>query len=277
MALAAISLSLGAVAYAATRPEGRDVARVGSKAGVVKSDHRASAQKWEERLPKARLLEYPKSTSTAEGAKFRFHVAPRAKKPVAAPRSRGKGPWVRRFQCRIDAGPWGVCRSPYRLVGLALGHHSFKVRALTHTGHPGPVDAYSWQRVQAQPPPVEEPVDSKPFSIEFRSDELEDLYPGAPAQQLPIALVNPNPVPIEVTSISVAITSEPPTCPAQNFDLGPSNISPSTPVLVPAGGSVNLPSGPTTAPTIRMLDLPENQDSCRGVEVQLAFLGEAHG
>lgn len=49
------------------------------------------------------------------------------------------------------------------------------------------------------------------------------------------------------------------------------------PLVVPAGGTVSLPSQGATAPTIAMLDLPTSQDSCQGIELPLAFSGEAHG
>jgi hypothetical protein len=119
-------------------------------------------------------------------------------------------------------------------------------------------------------------VDPKPFSIELEG-QLEDLYPGYPAQQVPIRITNPNPDPIEVTSLTVAIAGDPPDCPAENFALTRSSASPATPLTVPAGGSVSLPTATVSAPTISMLNLAVNQDACRGADVPLSFSGEAHG
>jgi hypothetical protein len=120
-------------------------------------------------------------------------------------------------------------------------------------------------------------VDPTPFSIEPQAEGVEDLYPGHPAQQLPVLIGNPNSVPIEVTSLTVAIDGDPPTCPAENFARTPSSISSAAPLAVPAGGSVGLPSATASAPAIGMLDLPFNQDACRGAAVPLVFSGEAHG
>jgi hypothetical protein len=119
-------------------------------------------------------------------------------------------------------------------------------------------------------------VGSKPFSIELR-DELGALYPGFPAEQLPLLVTNPNPAAIEVTSLTVALAGDPPSCPAENFDLTASSASPTEPLIVPAEASIGLPTATVSAPTISMLNLPVNQDACRGAEVPLLFGGEAHG
>jgi hypothetical protein len=119
-------------------------------------------------------------------------------------------------------------------------------------------------------------MDPKPFSIELRG-QLEELYPGFPPQPVPVLIANPNPVPIEVTSLTVAIAGDPPGCSAENFSLTQSSASPAAPIKVPAGGSVGLPTATVSAPTIVMPNLPVNQDTCQGVDVPLAFSGEAHG
>jgi hypothetical protein len=119
-------------------------------------------------------------------------------------------------------------------------------------------------------------MDSKPFSIESPG-RLEDLLPGHPAQQVPILIANPNSVPIEVTSLTVAIAGDPPDCPAENFALTQSSVSAATPVTVPGGGSVSLPTATVSAPAIGMLNLSVNQDACRGADIPLVFHGEARG
>ncbi len=115
-----------------------------------------------------------------------------------------------------------------------------------------------------------------PFSIELRTG-LEELYPGHPPQQVRVVVSNPNSAAIEVTGLSVAIGADPPNCPAENFALTQSSVSPEAPLVVPAGASVELPTATASAPTIGMLNLPVNQDPCRGVEVPLVFSGEARG
>jgi hypothetical protein len=134
--------------------------------------------------------------------------------------------------------------------------------------------SYSW--LQAGSPSRPEQVDPKPFAIEARG-ELEDLYPGNPPQPVPILITNPNSVPIEVTSLTIAIAGDPPNCSAENFALTPSSVSPTTPLAVPASNSVSLPTATASAPAVAMLNLAVNQDACRNAEVPLVFNGEAHG
>ena len=279
IALTAVSACLGAVAYAATRPEHRAQGLAESKPIGAAPQEGAGGTRGngEEPLPQARLIEYPEATSTLAEPQFRFHVPPRSPRPSApsalsaAP---GQAERPRRFQCRLDGGEWRACSSPLRLGSLAPGAHAFAARAFTRSGRPGPSASYAWRRVE--PPSAPAQPDPKPFSIEL-GGQLEELYPGFPPQPVPILITNPNPVPIEVTSLTVAIADDPPGCPAENFALAPSDASPTAPVAVPAGGSVSLPTAATSAPTIRMLNLAVDQDACQGVEVPLAFDGEAQG
>jgi hypothetical protein len=279
LALVAASACLGAVAYAATRPEG-PVAGLGGSKPIITTPHGAGAPRGTggERLLRPRFIEYPANSSLAD-PQFRFHVPPR---PQATDQSSpGSSPSLgsdqpapsRRFQCRLDDGGWRACGSPYRLGGLVPGRHAFAVRAFNRAGLAGPVVSYSWQYSKPQ---EQEQADPKPFTIELRG-ELEHLYPGDPAQQVPVRIANPNSVPIEVTTLTVDISGDPPNCPVGNFALTPSSVSPTAPLTVPAAGSVNLPTEKIAAPSISMLNLPVNQDGCRGTEVPLAFDGEAHG
>jgi hypothetical protein len=277
LALTAASACLGAVAYAATRPQDSGPGLAGSKPVGLAPQHGggASPGKGEEEL-RTRFIESPPAVSAVAEAQFRFHVPPRSQRPSAAqPGPRG-GPTAstRRFKCSLDESQWRGCSSPYRLTGLALGMHTFEVRALSRAGRPGPANSYSWRQVV--PSPAQPQGDPKPFSIELRG-HLEELHPGYPPQQVPVLITNSNSVAIEVTSLTVAIADEPQPCPAENFALTPSSASPTAPLAVPADASVSLPTATTSAPTIGMLDLSVNQDACQGVEVPLVFDGEAHG
>lgn len=276
--LTAASTCLGAVAYAATRPEDPALGLEGSKPVNVAPQHGTQAPpgKGAEALLRPRFIEYPEMVSAVADAQFRFHVPPRSQPPL---RPSPDGPSggetsTRHFQCRLDGGGWRACGSPHRLVALAPGSHAFAVRAFNRAGRSGPAVSYSWR--QAEPSPEQDRVDPQPFSIELRSPP-DDLHPGFPPQQLPILISNPNPVPIEVTSLSVAIGSDSPGCSAENFALTGSSVSPTTPLIVPAGDSVGLPTATASAPTIGMLDLPVNQDACQGADIPLVFDGEAHG
>jgi hypothetical protein len=253
LALAIASACLGAVAYAAIRPE-----------------RQASG----ERLLEARLLEVPAASSTAAEPQFRFHVPPRARgdNPPLLPGSGGGRKSSRRFQCRLDNGRWETCSSPHRLGGLATGEHFLAVRAFNRDDRAGPAASYTWRQLAPSSPAAE--VDPKQFTIET-PEAPHDLFPGDPAQAVPLLIANPNPVAIEVTSLTVAIAADSPACPAENFRLTQSSVSPAAPLTVPANGSVSLPTA--AAPAIAMLNLPVNQDGCRSAEVPLVFSGEAHG
>ncbi len=267
LALAAISAALGTVAYAATRPGGHDaVAGADSRRGGANAPAKKRRQT---QPPRPLFLEVPAPPSIGAQAQFRFHLVPRTQGPSQRP-SGPKGaapPLPRRFQCRLDESEWGPCDSPHLVDGLAPGGHKLTVRALSPAGRPGPAAHFPWEQLEP-----------KPFSVEPRIGALEDLYPGDPAQALPVLITNPNPAPIVLTSLTVAVASAPPGCPAEpNFAPTASSISPATPLTVPAGASVSLPSTTATAPALALRDAPVNQDACRGAEVPLVFSGEAHG
>jgi hypothetical protein len=282
IALTAVSTCLGAVAYAATRPEGNAPGLGQSKPVVTPPQDKTGPPAGNrEARPHARFVEHPEKDSVSADAWFRFHVPPRSQRPdaeteEAAPRPSPATASTRRFQCRIDSGKWTACGSPHRVSDLALGAHTFAVRALDRAGRPGPAVDYSWRRVA--PPLPQQAVDPSPvpFSIELRG-ELDELFPGHPPQQVAVVVTNPNPSPIEVTSLTVAIDGELPSCSAENFVLTQSSVSSTTPLTVPANASLELPTATASAPTIAMLNLPVNQDPCQGVEIPLVFSGEAHG
>jgi hypothetical protein len=277
IALAAVSACLGAVAYAAARPDQPAASLGGSQAVRVGTQRGADAPRGtgEEPLLRPRFIEFPDATSTASEVQFSFHVPPRAQRPHPPSPGPSGGPKPPRpFQCRLDDRDWRSCSSPYRLGDLALGNHVFAVRAFNHDDRPGPAVSYSWRRTGPPSPP--EQVDPKPVAIEAR-DEPEDLYPGYPPQPVPILITNPNSVPIEVTSLTIAVAGDPPGCSAENFALTPSSVSPTAPLTVPANSSTSLPTATISAPTISMLNLSVNQDACQGVEIPLVLNGEAHG
>ncbi|MGA0068209.1 MAG: Ig-like domain-containing protein, partial [Miltoncostaeaceae bacterium] len=48
------------------------------------------------------------------------------------------------FECRVDAGAWATCTSPYTTAVLAEGIHSFATRQVDRAGNTGPVDTTTW-------------------------------------------------------------------------------------------------------------------------------------
>jgi len=281
IALLVGSACLGAVAYAAAGSGNREIGVAGRQLAAGEKPQGGSAQQGGgEQTPRVRLIEAPAASSTVVDPQFRFHVPPRAKEAEepAAPVGPGSGEAAprRRFQCRLDGGRWTACSSPYRLTGLVPGEYAFAVRALSRKGRPGPDVAYGWQVVAPASVAVEVVAQGKPFSIE-QTGSLAPLYPGEPAQPVPLTIGNPNSTPIEVTSLTVVLGSSAAGCAAENFELTASSASPATPLVVPAEGTVDLPATGITAPSISLLDLPVNQDACQGAELELALSGEARG
>src|SRR4051794_21978450 len=101
-ALAAIA-GLGAVAYAAA-PQGP----IPGHAPELERAQGAGS------LPRPKIAMHPNKLATSTNAKFGFSV--RAGKP--------------RFQCRLDSRSWTACQAPVVFSKLAVGSHSFSVRAL---------------------------------------------------------------------------------------------------------------------------------------------------
>jgi hypothetical protein len=261
IALVVAVTCLGGVAYATTLSE---QSRPHGKKGKHPPRQRG------QRPSRPRFIEVPASGGVDSDPQFRFHVAP-AERGTTAP---GAGPGApqqparwRRFECRLDGSEWDGCASPYLLRELEPGDHSFAVRALNRRGFGGAVARYRWALLEP-----------REFSVEPLTGALEELMPGAPAQPLPVRISNPNPAPIEVTSLTVAVVPEPSACPADpNFEVTPSSLSPAAPLTVPAGGSASLPTATATAPAVAMRELPADQNACQGATVRLDFSGEARG
>jgi len=249
---------LGSVAYAATWPD-RDRPR-GEKGQQGRNRG--------ERPPRPRFIEVPPAGGVNPDTQFRFHVAPPPQAPgrPAPGASAQATPRWRQFQCRLDGGDWEKCSSPRRLVGLDPGEHAFAVRALNRRGLVGLAAHYRWAQLKPMP-----------FTIELLGT-LEQLMPGDPPQQLPVRIGNPNPVAIEVIDLTVAVAPDAPGCAGDpNFAVTPSSLSAATPLSVPAGGNVSLPTSAATAPTLALRELPFDQNACQGTAVQLHFSGEARG
>jgi hypothetical protein len=231
---------LGAVAYAAA-PQGPTP---GSAPKAKRSQGPGS-------LPRPKITMHPNKLATSTSARFGFAV-------------RGSKP---RFQCSLDGRAWSACQSPLVFSKLTVDSHSFSVRTVAARGRHGKAASFRWR--------VLEP---KNFSIQPQLASLGALYPGAPAQALPLAIANPNQVPIFVTGLQVRATADPAGCAsAENLILTGSSASNAAPIKVPANGSVGLPAPGISAPSIQLRDLPVNQDACQRTQFPLAFSGTARG
>jgi hypothetical protein len=200
--------------------------------------------------PTPSLTGYPGQATTATTATFTF--------------TDGE-PGVR-YECVLD-DDWSACSSPRTYAGLDPDRHSFSVRAVDAVGNHSRWASYSWTVTRQT---------NRDFSITGNANAL--LYPGAPARPIALTLSNSNSVAIYVTSLQVTVTaSTSPGCsPPTNLALTQSSVSSAAPVRIPAGGSVTLPAQGVTAPTIRLLNLPVNQDACKNARFSLGYSGSAH-
>jgi hypothetical protein len=189
------------------------------------------------------------------------------------------------------------CTSTKKFTGspLSLGAHTFRVRARVRTGGLSRAAAYTWTieapataasavpSLPSPPPTPAAPAPSPPspgeghrFSISTAGSGGE-LYPGGPPEAIPLTLSNPNDEPLYVTSLAVAVSKSPAGCEAAaNLRLTQSSASAEAPVILPANGSVTLPVQGVSAPTLQLLELPSNQDACKGVIFKLSYTGNAH-
>lgn len=103
------------------------------------------------------------------------------------------------------------------------------------------------------------------------------LYPGGPAREIPLTLVNPGNAAIAVTDVTAAVqpASLPPSCGAQNFAISQARV-PSTGLLVGAHTTVTLRAAGVAAPTIRMVETGTDQIACAKGRLALAYAGSAH-
>ena len=94
--------------------------------------------------PETTIDSAPEDASTTEtGATFGFN----ADEPVA------------RFECALDAAPFSPCASPKAYAGLAVGDHTFRVRAVDVAGNIDPTPAvHEWTIVAVHPDPTPDPT-----------------------------------------------------------------------------------------------------------------------
>ncbi|HZV76032.1 MAG TPA: hypothetical protein VFF79_20160 [Conexibacter sp.] len=202
--------------------------------------------------PKPQLTQRPPNPSASSSATFAF-----------TDREAGVT-----FVCSLDGAAYASCASPQTYNGLSNGTHRFDVRALDAAGNRSGVTEATW-RVAAS-------TTGLPFTISGGYGGL--LYPGKTGT-LALRISNPNGSAIVVTSLTVTVQpgSSNAGCdgPA-NLGVAQSNVSAANPLTVPANGSVTLPSGGVSAPSVTMLNLPTNQDACKGAVYTFAYSGSSH-
>lgn len=115
------------------------------------------------------------------------------------------------------------------------------------------------------------------FPIEGTPDRV--LAPGSEPAAIDLELTNPFGAPMTVTALGVDLTStDKPGCTTADYAVA--GYSGPLPLTIPANSTRSLSSlGVPRAqwPSVRMLNLPTNQDACKGAVVQLAYSGAGNG
>lgn len=237
----------------------RDGQRTLSVRALDRADNLSAPVQWTWRVdtvapPRPRITQKPSDPSSSTSATFAF-----------VDQERGVT-----FECRLDRGAWSACASPQDYTGLAAARHRFSVRALDAAGNRSDTADWEWT--------VNAPAGGLPFTIGGSLAGSGLLVPGR-TLALALRVSNPNDEPILVTSLTATLLpgSSKPGCdgPA-NLSLTQSNVSDANPLSVPAHGSVTLPAGGVSAPQVQMLNLPTNQDACKGAAFSFTFAGSAH-
>ena len=170
------------------------------------------------------------------------------------------------FECSRENGAFEACSSPltYAAPTTNSGLHQFAVRARDAAGTVSAVTTYGWKVDKGSP---------QRFTI---SGSVSGLTPGV-LRRIPVTLANPNDAPIYVTSLTTTLSTGLGACGPANYEVLQSSASDAGPILVPAAGSVTLSGSlESYAPRVRLVDLPVNQDACKGAVVTLSYTGSAH-
>jgi hypothetical protein len=220
--------------------------------------------------PTVTFTQTPPNPDTNTSPTFRFSASD------ASPSS-----GIAYIQCKLDSGSWQTCTSPRQLNNLALGTHTFSIRAYDNAGNVSSIVPYTWQINAAG---------GMPFTISGDLSPL--LYPGAAAQPLNLSFQNPNSVPITITDVSIVVahTTNKAGCDGPtNLKLANADASPPAPtpgtrftfpvaVVIPAGTTKSLQQLAIPTADWPALQMPDagNQDPCQKAVFSLTYTGNAH-
>lgn len=158
-----------------------------------------------------------------------------------------------------EGGSPQPCSSPltYNVATSNNGVHQFAVEALDALGNVSAVVKYSWKV----------PKTALPLSI---AGNAGTVYPGGPSSAFLTTITNPNTGPVTITSLTVTLGTMPSGCQASWFTLTQSNVSGGNPLVVPGNGSVTLPQGSVSAPSVSMSDTGD-QSNCEGKTIPVSY------
>jgi hypothetical protein len=128
-----------------------------------------------------------------------------------------------------------------------------------------------WAIQGAGPADVHAASSQVTFSVS--GEAASPLYPGGPAQPLPLTLRNPMSQTIYITQVSAGVNDTSASgCDPAWFTTTALNV-PGRGIAVPPHGSVSLAEAGRGQPTIRMRDSGTNQDLCRNAKLALTYSG----
>jgi hypothetical protein len=167
------------------------------------------------------------------------------------------------FQCSVENGPFEACTSPFTFTVIVdtsnNGQHQFAVRAVDPAGNVSGSASYRWK--------VESDIG---FTI---TGDVSGLAPDL-WLKIPVRITNPHNFTIFVESLGVSVSDAPAGCAASSIEFQQSTASSGGPVAVPANSSLFLVPA-AKQPSIRLKNLPSNQDSCKGTSFELSYAGTA--
>jgi hypothetical protein len=186
-------------------------------------------------------------------------------------------PPVVTFQCKLDGGAFVPCgsspSSSATYPNVAMGDHTFSVRALDAVSNPSGPASFDWT------------VATGSFGI--TGDLSDTLYPGMAWAPLDLTFTNPYSFTLDISGVQVGVqqTTYSGTTANTGPDAcrGPQNVVVDVPagltISVPAKSSRSLSGDPgvpiaeTLWPRVRMLNTDWNQDTCKTMTFKFTYTG----
>lgn len=119
--------------------------------------------------PSTSITDGPSGSNTATSATFSFSSS----KPSST------------FQCRVDGAAWGGCASPQSYNGLAVGQHTFAVRATDAVGNVDPTPPSRSWTITAPASSAPPPTSSTPQTSATPSNPAPPITPSPPSVTIP--------------------------------------------------------------------------------------------
>jgi hypothetical protein len=160
---------------------------------------------------------------------------------------------------------------------VAAGRYRVRIRAAA--GHTRRTVTLTLKVIK---PTASRATAGQPPEVTITGNAPSPLEPGAP-QPIDVVIANPNPVPLTVEKLTVAIGSlaaplATRALPCTQGEFALQQYSGALPLTIPSRSSRSLRElGIATGewPEISLLELPANQDGCKGASLGLAFAAQA--